>query len=405
MSKIYSDTVLSRLKVARLSGFIDWDAQPSSFKRYPEFLFRYKYKQMSELELIELTRIVTSRSVVGSKPYLKLNTPSAGNLHPLELYVQIRGIKGIISGIYHVDAKAEEIVLIEEINDDGLEQYVGLEYKHRGFIFLVSIVPFRSTWKYGDRSMRYCYLDAGHQVEAIQMSATLFGKNVTILSDYDENRLNSVMGFGNEEFICAVLSIGTEEEKDVKPFAKGLMQVAPTDYCEAEGYFKELLQKGQIEHSLMLTKSINVEKNEILSRRSARSFSDRDIDSSKIIDFLLQLNSSLSFYYVLQYSENEKTGLYLGGEMIKAGDFRDEMSALLVDQLFLKKAAMIIVITSENFDAKELMYAGSIVHQLYYLAQKEGMGFTGIGAFYDLQLQKFLNTKEYVHYVCALGGK
>ena len=55
----------------------------------------------------------------------RLNVPSAGNLHPVELYVQIRGIKGIISGIYHIDALEERLVLLREIERDGLETYVG----------------------------------------------------------------------------------------------------------------------------------------------------------------------------------------------------------------------------------------------------------------------------------------
>jgi hypothetical protein len=105
MQEIYDQTVLTPLKVARSVSFIDWRTQPEQFKSYPDFLFRYPFNEIDALKVIEYARCITDYQIIGGKPYYRLNTPSAGNLHPIELYVQIRGIKGVISGIYHV-AKA-----------------------------------------------------------------------------------------------------------------------------------------------------------------------------------------------------------------------------------------------------------------------------------------------------------
>ncbi|HHE06221.1 MAG TPA: hypothetical protein ENK90_03785, partial [Epsilonproteobacteria bacterium] len=92
MLDIYSDTTLTPLRVAQSSVFIDWNAQPSMFKTYPDFLYRYHFGDVEALEVAELARCITSYRSLDQKPYYQLNTPSAGNLHPIELYVQIRGV-------------------------------------------------------------------------------------------------------------------------------------------------------------------------------------------------------------------------------------------------------------------------------------------------------------------------
>jgi len=404
MTSLYNNTTLTPMRVARMSGYIDWSSQPSTFKHYPDFLFRYKYGENHNLKIVELSRIVTSSTIIASKPYLKLNTPSAGNLHPIELYVQIRGIKGILSGIYHVDTSLNEIVLIQEINDDGIEKVVNLDKNINGYIFLVSIVPFRSEWKYRDRAFRYCYLDAGHQLNSLQQSANFFGHSTTILSNYDEKILNEIMGFNDEEFTCAVLYVGETTKKETKTLNKPLIQVAPTDYCETGGYVKQTLENSDLNNSIILPEAIEIDENVILNRRSARKFTNYQIDVYKIINFLQITKLSFSFFFLILNSTSHKLGLYLNDALIKEGNFADDISSLLVDQQFVKNANIIIIMTSNNFGEKELVYAGALANQLYLLAEKENIGFTGIGAFYDEKLQNFLSTKNYIHYVCAVGA-
>jgi len=216
MNEVYEESSLTPLRVAQLSGYRDWSSQPLMFKHYPNFLYRYQYGENPSLRPIELCRIVTSTHNSANQPYIQLNTPSAGNLHPVELYVQIRGIKGIISGIYHVNAKEGTFVLLKEIEADGLESLVGIQKRMNGFIFVVSCVAFRAEWKYAKRAVRYCYLDAGHQVGAVGASLKLHGQEMTILSDFDAQTLQRFMGFGADEFVSAVMTCGEISTKSVE---------------------------------------------------------------------------------------------------------------------------------------------------------------------------------------------
>lgn len=406
MHEAYDATALTPMRVARLSGYIDWVSQPSIFKHYPEFLFRYPFGTNPALRTAELSRMVTFEGVVGRKPYLRLNTPSAGNLHPVELYVQVRGVKGVLSGIYHVDAGAKAMALIGEIGRDGLEPALGMQKRFEGMLFVVSVVPFRSEWKYGDRALRYCYMDAGHQVGAVCASAAVGGQSPTILSGFDADCLNRTMGFGGQEFTAAVVAIGQESERDAEAIKGRLMEVAPTDYCDTEGTIalqigRETPFKSRSEVTMPV-----VDEESIIKRRSARLFSPEPLETALFEHFmhcLMQAPEPLACFAVVLQSGSLKRGVYKEGVLLKEGDFTDLAAALLVDQCFVKDAAVIMVLTAETFGSSELMSAGLFAQRLYLEAAAKDAGFTGIGAFYDKKLQRFLGTQQAVIYVGVLG--
>ena len=140
MSELFHTTKLTPQYVAKKSGFLDWNTQPSRFKRYPHFCFRYDRKALGEHAwLLDLRRITNVQNIGGGRVYERLNVPSAGNLHPLELYVQIRKVSGMISGIYHIDVEQDALVLIREIERDGLELHVGLTSRFMGKV--ISLPP------------------------------------------------------------------------------------------------------------------------------------------------------------------------------------------------------------------------------------------------------------------------
>lgn len=407
MTDIYEDTSLTPMRVAQMSGYIDWASQPSLFKCYPDFLFSYKYGENELLKTVELSRMITSTKEIGAKPYHQLSIPSAGNLHPVELYVQVRGVKGVLSGIYHLNPELKKIVLIKEVEEDGIESYVGLEHKLKGFIYLISCVPFRSEWKYGLRALRYIYLDIGHQIAGIESSNGLFGQKMTILSDYDVTLLNEQMGFRSEESVCCVMSTGELSEHEVKKFKNNLMYVAPTDYDESTKKISSIIAKNTVFKAQLSHKKATLNEATILNRRSARTFKEESISkelSEYFMEYLSRKEYPLECYNIVLKEGNIKAGVYHNNRLIKEGDFRQKMVMLLVDQNFVKNADVITLICSKDFSANKLMLAGAFVQDLYMQTETKGVSCSGIGAFYDKKIQMFLQTDAYILYVSAIGA-
>jgi len=408
MLQIYETTTLTPIKVAQESGYLDWGSQPTLFKHYPDFLYRYSLDAHEALKPIKLARTITSKTKIGSEPYYQLNTPSAGNLHPIELYVQIRGIKGIISGIYHVNALHDTLVLIQEIAHDGIEANVGLEEKFIGILFIVSIIPFRSEWKYHKRAFRYCYLDAGHQIGAIEASVNLCEQEMLVLSNFNPSALDTQMGFLNQEFSCAVFGVGTISQKEVQPIKHPLMQVAPTNYCQTDGYIPKVIASQQeIYSALYETNRFVVDEQAILQRRSTRKFFENQISKESFEYFFNFINkqNTQTWHCIVLEEKYQEAGVYKKSKLIKQGQFKKEMQALLVNQEFIKSASMIVVVTANVFSANELINSAKMAHEIQLEAQMQQIGFSGIGAFYDKNLQNFLGTNEYILYVFAIGAK
>ncbi len=123
-------------------------AQPSAFKVYPKFYRRVKLNVNNSVHsFISLTSTITLEKMYkDGLQKLRVN-PSAGALYPTEVYIQIRGIEGIINGIYHLEVENNCLTLIYELIDDGLESYIIPGKSINGFIFLISCVYYRSSWK------------------------------------------------------------------------------------------------------------------------------------------------------------------------------------------------------------------------------------------------------------------
>jgi SagB-type dehydrogenase family enzyme len=381
--------------------------QPSAFKAYPKGLFSYHLDDVPQLKELKFVRFITSDTRAG-KPYLRLNTPSAGNLHPLEMYVQIRGLKGIVSGIYHLQADTHQLVLIREVDEEGLEAVLGLESKINGMVFVMSIVPFRSFWKYGVRAFRYCYLDAGHQIAALEAALAVEGAELTFLSGFDAKCLDTSMGFDEQEQTVFAAFAGTVTQKACKPLEGSTMRVQPTDYYEAfEPFPVDQIAPAQGNALLELLRSDTL-ADAVISRRSARAFGGGPLGEAyetAIMKILGNETTGMSVYLVVNDAVSLHRGVYRSGKCIDESDRRERICRDLVDQRFLLASSMVIVVTSPRFNGTELAKASRLSHGLHLWCEARNIGFTGIGAFYDRKLQQLLQTDDYILYVNAIGRK
>jgi len=410
MHEWYERTALTPLRAARATGFIDWNLQPSPFKSYPEGLFSYDLESTPALRCVDNARRVTSQLALGGRPYLRLNTPSAGNLHPVELYVQVRGVPGVIAGIYHVDARRRKLVLLREVEADGLEPLLGLEGRFKGMLFLTSCVPFRSAWKYGERSWRYCHLDAGHQIGALQAALALDGQEPTILSGFDADCLDRVMGFGGEEFVAAAVASGTFNERPCKAVETPLLRVQPTDYSEENGCFEAFARhRSNRAPALAAAPFPAAERLEaaIGSRRSARGFDATPIaDESmeRLMHLVSQPPQPLVCHAIVLRGGAFEPGLYQGGRMVRGGTFTESVTSLLVNQPFVSTSSLVLILGASAFSADTLMTAGAYAHTLHLHSYALRLGFSGVGAFFDRDLRRFLESDDCILYTLVIGN-
>ena len=131
---------------------------------------------------------------------------SAGNLHPVEVYV-------VRSGVHHYQPLQHALVALrrpEEVPDPG-----------PGAASVLSGIPFRTCWKYGERGWRHLWWDAGTIVANLFAAAAAHGLAARVQAGFADDAVARLVGIdGGDELPLAVVQLG--EADRVMPPADSL---------------------------------------------------------------------------------------------------------------------------------------------------------------------------------------
>jgi SagB-type dehydrogenase family enzyme len=419
--KAYHDaTKHSYLSVQLDPNYVDASTQPSAFKVYPKFYRRVKLNLNNPVHsFISLTSAITLEKVYKDGPYKLRVNPSAGALYPTEVYVQIRGIEGIVNGIYHLEIENNCLTLIYELIDDGLENYIIPGKCINGFIFLISCVYYRSSWKYQNRSIRYCFLDSGHHLGAIAASAFLYNRDIQLIFDFDKLALNSDLGFENKEFITACAVSGEIQDKKIRSLRLKVPFVSGTDYFEPNQFIEDAYQATALKKSRQQKleyPQFDFDRDKfyqtVWDRRSIRRFRKEAISQEDYLYVVQQLQQSIptenyeeiEIYSVVHRVEGMTPGLYRGTHLVKTGNFSEKTGYLCINQAIAKDGAVTLFFVSDYLNYQTAMQiAGFLGQRLYLTSNYLGIQCSGIGAYYDNETQELLETNKDVLYGMVIG--
>ena len=402
---------------------IAWEDQPSTYKNYPAHYEKRKLDLEREEDhfLYHIAGLTAKKSYPSGEYYLRIN-PSAGALYPNELYFQARGVEGIEDGIYHYEVLSSSLTLLQHITDDeGLEPYFGYKTAMKGYLFLVSAIYYRSSWKYKNRAFRYCLLDAGHLLGSIEASALLKSNVVEMRYDIDRAKLNLIFGFEDREWMLSGCSMALPiQDQEVSPIEFALPYVDGSRTFEPntliEQAYSETMQLESCRREVRAPKfTYQKEKLQetIFTRRSQRGFQEEAITKGQfnyIMEAIHQpvlsdCDEEVSVYVVINRVLDMPLGLYKEGKYIKYGDFARKAGYLSLEQYSLSmQGAVAFFLTSKAKNYQALYQkAGIIGHRLYVASLYMGIGCSGIGAYYDDEVNAFVENDEMVLYALAIG--
>ncbi|PLY09712.1 MAG: hypothetical protein C0625_00505 [Arcobacter sp.] len=396
--------------------FIDWRTQPKSYKTYPEFFRRFNLDDYEELKFIKNFGKTTYTKTYGKDEVKLRANPSAGGLYPCEIYIQIRGIKGFLSGIYHYESTKNSLALIHELSLDGVESYFK-DTKQQKFIFLISNVYFRSSWKYGKRTIRYLLLDTGHQIASIYAGLKLVGHESLLNFDFDKKLLNEEFGFEGFEFFQTSILSQEYKEKEPKKLREKLVNVSACDYQIREAFVEEFYEKICDEKSPEISKLnfLNEFSKEELQetvnkRRSIRAFKKETItkDEFKFITkdiFEFSLAYGIEIFFVNNNIEGLTKGVYKNVTLQRAGDFSEKASNVAFNQKLGGNSAFTLFFTSKTSSnyVQNSILSGFLAHIINLRSSYLDIGCSGIGAFFDDLCKEFFETSNNILYLQAVG--
>jgi SagB-type dehydrogenase family enzyme len=125
------------------------------------------------------------------------NVPNSGNLGSVELFPIILNVEALEPGVYHFDSVAHELVELhlgdyaQWLRDDVLYQ---VEFSSAAVVLVFTCAFGRLSAKYGPRSYRLGYLDAGHASGQGYLAATALGLHVCASDGFIDEALDALLG-------------------------------------------------------------------------------------------------------------------------------------------------------------------------------------------------------------------
>ena len=166
------------------------------------------------ITLDDLSRLLWAAQGItsGSRGGDELRTaPSAGALYPLEVYAVAGNVDGVPDGVYHYLPRGHAL---QKVCDGDLRRNLSECALHQSQITdaavdIVFTAAFeRTTVKYGDRGVRYVYIEAGHAAQNVYLQAEALDLGVCAIGAFYEDDVAKLLALPEDEMPVYILSIG-----------------------------------------------------------------------------------------------------------------------------------------------------------------------------------------------------
>lgn len=138
-------------------------------------------------------------------------TPSAGATFPLEIYAIIGNVDGIEPGIFRYISEAHKLERLatgdvrQELSAAALNQ---IWVAQAPATIFHSAVFARTTGIYGERGIRYVYMELGHSAQNIYLQAEALGLGTVAIGAFIDDRVRQVLNIPEDEEPLYLMPIG-----------------------------------------------------------------------------------------------------------------------------------------------------------------------------------------------------
>jgi SagB-type dehydrogenase family enzyme len=139
--------------------------------------------------------------------------PSAGARHALETYLLVNRVEGLAPGLYRflaIGHKLVEVNLARDIADAITRACWNQQMVKRCAVtFIWVAVPYRMTWRYGERGYRYLHLDVGHASQNLYLAAQSVGSGACAIAAFADEEMNRLLELdGESQFVIYLATVG-----------------------------------------------------------------------------------------------------------------------------------------------------------------------------------------------------
>lgn len=477
--------------IASKSKGLDWSQQPYPFKEYKigqtfdlkPYLSRQTVPQKGDFwrrisRILGCSYGLTAKiATMGSPLYLR-SAPSAGGLYPAEVYLISRGTEFLPAGLYSYQGQSHSLLLFWESDVwTNLQSacFWNPVLENTDIALVTSAIFYRSAWRYEDRAYRRIFLDTGHLLGNIELSASINDYRAHLIGGFNDSQMNELLYLDSEkESVMTVIPLADllNIRQNLPPSTTALPSATTTLYAKIpEGELLNSLHRATIiatdekieanitpsnwedKYNFPFCLKVSVTsrpvnwgedlidlESTILKRRSTRAYSGASLSLDELRallhftyqpqDYVGQNLDPNPDYFALDLLEtfiavSAVTGLEEGCyyyapkaqelRQIRFKNFQQELHYLCLGQDLGRDAAAVVFHTADlskavaKYGDRVYRYlhadAGHLGQRLNLAAIHLGLGVSGIGGFFDDQVNEVLGipSDEAVIYITTLG--
>ncbi|MCA2709544.1 MAG: SagB/ThcOx family dehydrogenase [Microcystis sp. M015S2] len=477
--------------IASKSKGLDWSQQPHPFKEYKigqtfdlkPYLSRQTVPQKGDFwrrisRILGCSYGLTAKiATMGSPLYLR-SAPSAGGLYPAEVYLISRGTEFLPAGLYSYQGQSHSLLLFWESDVwTNLQSacFWNPVLENTDIALVTSAIFYRSAWRYEDRAYRRIFLDTGHLLGNIELSASINDYRAHLIGGFNDSQMNELLYLDSEkESVMTVIPLADllNIRQNLPHSTTALPSATTTLYPKIpEGELLNSLHRATIiatdekieatvtpsnwedKYNFPFCLKVSVTSRPVnwgedlidlestmLKRRSTRAYSGASLSLDELralLHFTYQPQDYASQnldpnpdYFALDLLEtfiavSAVTGLEEGCyyyapkaqelRQIRFKNFQQELHYLCLGQDLGRDAAAVVFHTADlskavaKYGDRVYRYlhadAGHLGQRLNLAAIHLGLGVSGIGGFFDDQVNEVLGipSDEAVIYITTLG--
>jgi len=165
------------------------------------------------LSLEEVSQLLWAVQGITDPASGKRAAPSAGMTYPLEIYLAVgeEGVKDLTRGVYNYISQKHSI--IKTLDDDVRRplQEAALRQSWVGeapITIIIAAIYERTTARYGDRGLRYVYIEVGHAAENVFLQAVALNLGTVPIGAFNDDNVQKVLGLPEEAKPLYVMPVG-----------------------------------------------------------------------------------------------------------------------------------------------------------------------------------------------------
>lgn len=162
------------------------------------------------LPLAEIGQLLWAAQGITSSQGFR-TAPSAGALYPLELYVVVGRVEGLVKGVYHYEASRHRLVkTADQGRLDALAQAALSQawVKEAAAVIVFAADYDRTMRKYGKRGIRYVHMEVGHAAQNLFLQSGSLELATVAVGAFNDDKVAKVLQLPADLLPLLLMPIG-----------------------------------------------------------------------------------------------------------------------------------------------------------------------------------------------------